>query len=356
MLHVLKNKRPHVGSHHNLKYPAAKKQRLKEEEKQENAQLKDPTRLYPLERDDEPDHDDIQEFMAPPSTPPQIPDEVLNSEIHLPKGAIIADGQFPDLKDLEALDSRSSSSKKRGLLLPEPNERPASKKSKTGKININYGPAGAGNDVDKMQLLDYYTPRPFEELMSELTQWYLQSGTDYQIFPFHVMRCCDYLWLAMGKRRTGKTTLWKTVVPEIACMYPFVYVFCGTRFNSAFKAYAPEQVIFKGFREGVVTAILEKQEEKIERNLRLFDKFSEFEDPDALEMIPNPYIHCVFDDCVADKRCHGAECLDEIAMYGRHFRCGQWINTQHGHALAPVMYHFFIYLGIHSTCIVQVWG
>jgi hypothetical protein len=87
---------------------------------------------------------------------------------------------------------------------------------------------------------------------------------------------------------------------------------------------------FKGFREGVVQKVLEMQEEKIQTNLRLFDRFSEYEDPDALQNIPNPYIHCVFDDTVADPRCHSADCLNEIAMYGRHYRCCTWINTQHG--------------------------
>lgn len=110
----------------------------------------------------------------------------------------------------------------------------------------------------------------------------------------------------------------------------FVYVFCGTNFNSAFKDYVPEQVVFKGFREGVVQKLLEMQEEKIQTNLRLFDRFSEYEDPEALQNIPNPYIHCVFDDTVADPRCHSADCLNEIAMYGRHYRCCTWINTQHG--------------------------
>jgi len=118
-------------------------------------------------------------------------------------------------------------------------------------------------------------------------------------------------------------------------MYPYVYIFSGTNFNSAFSDYVPDQVVFPGFQEGVVNLILETQTNKITTNLRLFERYQEFEDPDVLQMIPNPYIHCVFDDCVADKRCHNAECLDELAFYGRHYRTCAWINTQHGHALNP---------------------
>lgn len=56
------------------------------------------------------------------------------------------------------------------------------------------------------------------------------------------------------------------------CWLQFVYVFAGTRFNSAFSDYVPDKVVFKGFQEGVVTEIMNKQEEKVELNLRLFDR------------------------------------------------------------------------------------
>lgn len=42
--------------------------------------------------------------------------------------------------------------------------------------------------------------------------------------------------------------------------------------------------------------------------------------------MPNPYIHCVFDDCTADPHLHNSYTLNELAMYGRHYRCGSWIN------------------------------
>lgn len=313
--------------------PAIQKQ-SRDREKTHNEISKgnvDPTELHALKRDGQgDDEDDIQDFFAPPSPPKTIPDDLLAQECHLPKGAILTDKQFPDPEDIQ----------RKGQLTDDPREPPNNpdtvrqRRTKLGKVAINYGMSETGWN-EKLQALEYYQPQPFEDLMEQLLQWYVQKGNDYKIFPFHVLRCCDYLWLALGKRRTGKTTLWKTVIPQISAMYPFVYVFCGTNFNSAFKDYVPEQAVFNGFREGVITAIMEKQKEKINTNLRLFDKFSEYEDPQALEMIPNPYIHCVFDDCVADKRCHSAECLDELAMYGRHYRISSWINTQHGHALNP---------------------
>lgn len=51
--------------------------------------------------------------------------------------------------------------------------------------------------------------------------------------------------------------------------------------------------------------------------------------------MPNPYIHTVFDDCTADPHLHNSPTLNELAMYGRHYRNSPFINSQHGHALHP---------------------
>lgn len=114
-----------------------------------------------------------------------------------------------------------------------------------------------------------------------------------------------------------------------------MYIFAQTRFNNAFGDYVPEQAVFKGYNDGVINSILEMQESKIRTNQRLFERYSEHEDENALELIPNPFIHCLFDDTVADIQVHHSERLSELAYYGRHFKVSCWINTQHGHALSP---------------------
>lgn len=124
-------------------------------------------------------------------------------------------------------------------------------------------------------------------------------------------------------------------MPQIAHMYPFCYVFAQTNFNGAFHAYVPKECIFQGYNEAVLYKIMEEQVRKIKINLRLFERFSEFEDDEALLNIPNPYTFVLFDDTVAERQVHDSGVLNEIAYYGRHFRLGSWINTQHGHALNP---------------------
>lgn len=158
----------------------------------------------------------------------------------------------------------------------------------------------------------------------------------------------------MGKRRTGKTTLWKNIIPKIAPMYPFVYFFCGTVFNSAFKKYAPKDALIKGYSEALVNKILEAQEQKIEANLRLYERFSQYEDEELLKMIPNPYVHIMFDDTAADVRTHDSTALKEIAMYGRHYRASNWISTQHGHALHPgKLFIYLLFRSIHINIIIS---
>src|SRR5690349_8640501 len=99
-------------------------------------------------------------------------------------------------------------------------------------------------------------------------------------------------------------------MPQIAHMYPvsnaysnnllhfeytdrlflqFVYVFAQTNFNGAFHSYVPKECIFQGYNEAVLYKIMEEQVRKIKINQRLYERFSEFEDDEALLNIPNPY-------------------------------------------------------------------
>lgn len=80
---------------------------------------------------------------------------------------------------------------------------------------------------------------------------------------------------------------------------------------------------------------MEEQVRKIQINQRLYDRYSDCDDPGALELIPNPFIHIIADDCIAEGQVHNSEVLNEIAYYGRHFKANIWLNTQHGHALHP---------------------
>lgn len=221
-----KSRKP--GKYHetfyNPTFPDAKRKRKREQEQIETHQLKngkhddkeytDPAALFPLPQPGE-DPDDMKEFFVTPKSPRQVDDSTYKKEDHMPDDAVTTEHQFPEpeeYKELFGVDPRQKDGWQKPVLLD--------KKGTTGKPKLksrwHYRPPDSmGYDAmrspafdEKMAVLQMYEPLEFEKLMNELLQWYIQSGTDYQIFPFHVLVCCDYLWLAMGKRRTGKTTLY----------------------------------------------------------------------------------------------------------------------------------------------------
>jgi hypothetical protein len=175
--------------------------------------------------------------------------------------------------------------------------------------------------------------QPFHKLLDELSE--MKDDPKDHVFPMKKYKAQDYLWTCQGKRRTGKTTTWKGVFPRFAPGYPYVYFFASTRFASQFSAYAPEQAIHKGFSEAVLWKLLSIQEQKIRTNLRLYDYWSQYEDPNMLANIPNPYIYMLWDDTIGGRLVHDSDALNDVAYFGRHFRTSGWINTQHGHAIHP---------------------
>lgn len=88
------------------------------------------------------------------------------------------------------------------------------KKSRTTQI----GRLSREDEADL--ILAEYSPQPWENLLREVTQ-YVKGD---KFFPFDRQRCSDYLWVCYGKRRTGKSTLYKNTAPWTYMMYPYVYV------------------------------------------------------------------------------------------------------------------------------------
>jgi len=185
----------------------------------------DPALLYPIPKPGE-DEDDMQDFFVAPKPPREMPPKMLKKEDHMPDDAVTTEHQFPEKEEWKSMfgvDPRQKNDPWQKPILMDPAPRQAAKAPYRGTKDIPNAemPNRLTSRLAEIQMaVEQYQPLDFEKLMKELTQWYIQKGKDYEIFPFHVLVCCDYLWLAQGKRRTGKTTLWKTVVPQISCMYP----------------------------------------------------------------------------------------------------------------------------------------
>jgi len=196
---------------------------------------------------------------------------------------------------------------------------------------INSFRSGRGTEDQVYEIIS--SIQPFHSLLDDLGQ--MEDKPEDHVFPMPKLKCQDYLWTCQGKRRTGKTTTWKNVFPRFAHMYPYVYFFAQTRFANQFHGWAPYEAIHKGFSEGVLWKLLEVQEMKIEKNQRLYDYWSQYEDESLLVNIPNPYIYMLWDDTIGGRLVHDSEILNDVAYFGRHYRTSGWINTQHGHAIHP---------------------
>lgn len=153
--------------------------------------------LYPTNHSDE---DDVQGHKPEEAKKKseKKPYELVN-EAHMPKDAVVDEdgqaGQPADYDPEKALKQSPKSKRRREYEGTDP-RCPASQRKRQGT-------ALAHENDD-----EWAEPKPFfEELIPDITQWVTLSGKDFEIFPFHVMKCSDYLWLCMGKRRTGKTTL-----------------------------------------------------------------------------------------------------------------------------------------------------
>jgi len=209
---------------------------------------------------------------------------------------------------------------------------PPSGDKKPTKTRSEVGLSATERNVQRMDLYKN-SVKPFHVLLDELGE--MKADEKDHVFPMPKLKCQDYLWSCQGKRRTGKTTTWKGVFPRYAHGYPYVYFFAQTRFASQFADFAPEQAIHKGFSEGVLWKLLQIQEDKIKYNLRQYEYWSQYEDPNMLANIPNPYIYMLWDDTIGGRLVHDSEILNDIAYFGRHYRTSGWINTQHGHAIHP---------------------
>jgi len=198
---------------------------------------------------------------------------------------------------------------------------------------------------------DEIQPRQFTELLEYITE--VIQDPDHPWYPLPRSRAADFSWLVMAKRRSGKTTLLKNVIPFIASQFPEVYVFTETKFTGAFDGYLPEEAIFENFNEGVLARIMDRQKKKIDllksqvreykelvsRSLDLSDNEEEiitgkYEEIPPL-VLPNPYILLIFDDTAADARIHNSALLNELAFYGRHLGISSWVNSQHGNKINP---------------------
>lgn len=134
----------------------------------------------------------------------------------------------------------------------------------------------------------------------------------------------DFTFPWYGKRRTGKTEGCKSMLFCVHKWYPKVFVFTGTIKDREWNHLVPERYIIDGFQAGVLQAILDKQERRVEamRARGENDK--------------NLWILVILDDCIAQGLRY-EDLLHRLFYNGRHLYITCWITSQDTKGLPPAM-------------------
>ncbi len=184
---------------------------------------------------------------------------------------------------------------------------------------------------DQRLMAAYQNPRPFKEMVDKIM---LTQAEDEKCkwWPMKKPVCADYIMLANGKRRAGKTTLWKNVIQTFGWFFPRVYIFTKTKESGQFAGYGIDNAIFEGFDEAVVMEIMNNQKKRISRNVRCYEYWTQSKDDTALQYMRNPYTYLMFDDCI-DQDMHDNQLVKDLGSMGRHKGLPAWLNTQKPNAM-----------------------
>lgn len=263
--------------------------------------------------------------------------------------------QYSGWKNVPLCAKTASVNKKKWLsrMNPVPGAKIHKKKEGEGEEDKRMGPSISGRtrvqsqrekiwDMRKsMGYLDTGAPgaaddvpvKPFVQLMKKMIKVTVDEQHDW--YPFPKLTCADWTTLILGKRRTGKTTLLKNLLPHTGKQFPEVYVMTQTAFTHSFKNYVPKEAIYPGWFEGVIMEFLDEQKELIEKLARLVERYRETEDPSYMTAFPNPFKKIILDDCVVDPKVHSSLAMGTIAAYGRHYGLNVDVISQHATLLNP---------------------
>lgn len=129
-----------------------------------------------------------------------------------------------------------------------------------------------------------------------------------------------------GKRRYGKTTFAEYILAQV---YPYFkrggYVFTQTKQNYFWQAHFPENRIYEGVNEEVLTAIIQQQKE-------MYDAILKGAKLDIL-----PHILLVFDDVISAGELKKSKVLDKCIYNGRHYFLFVIICSQDVKGVGPAL-------------------
>lgn len=137
----------------------------------------------------------------------------------------------------------------------------------------------------------------------------------------------DGTLVAIGKRRTGKTFLFRNLLYLLKGKIPAALVISQTdELNHFWRDYIPSKFIFKKYQPEILDALFTRQK-KIINNPKLTKA-----EKDKLA----PFL-VILDDVISDNRLKYDENLMELFVAGRHYKIMTMITTQYALAVTPTI-------------------
>ena len=133
--------------------------------------------------------------------------------------------------------------------------------------------------------------------------------------------------IAVGKRRTGKTWVFRNIMYLMKDKFPAGLVISQTdELNKFWRQYVPKKYIYNKYDPAILQAVFKRQK-KILNDVTKTDEEKDKEAP----------FFILLDDVISDQRLKFDESLMELFVAGRHYRLFVLITTQYAKAITPTL-------------------
>lgn len=149
---------------------------------------------------------------------------------------------------------------------------------------------------------------------------------DLQMFDPSTMKI-DATIVAVGKRRTGKTWVFRNIMYLFKDKFQAGLIISQTdELNKFWRQYVPQKYIFNRYDPEILQAVFRRQK-KILNDVNKTDAEKDAEAP----------FFILLDDVISDQRLKYDEALMELFVAGRHYRLFVLITTQYAKAITPTL-------------------
>lgn len=136
----------------------------------------------------------------------------------------------------------------------------------------------------------------------------------------------DATLVAIGKRRTGKTFLFRNILYLLKDKIPAGIVISQTdELNKFWRDHIPKKFIFKKYQPEILDAVFRRQKKILNSPMSKAEKEKKA-----------PFL-VLLDDVISDQRLKYDENLCELFVAGRHYKIMTLITTQYAKAITPTI-------------------